>query len=349
MKGRSCLTNLIFFSDKVTHLVDGGETVDVVYLDFDKMFDTISHSILQDRLAAHGLDGWTLQWVKNWLDGQTQRVVVNGAKSSWWLVTSGVAHSSVLGLVLFNIFVDLDMGTECTLSKYVDDTKSHGSFDLLQDRKALKRDLDRLNQWTKDNCMRFNKGKCWVLHLGHSNPMQHYRLGELFSRKKLGVLVDSQLSMSQQQAQVAKKARLRVVVNGVTSSWQSVTNGPPGSVLPPVLFHIFINHLDEGIQCISLQTTLNWVLECWSAGGWEGDAKASGMRLNKAKCQVLSLGHSNPMQHYRPGEEWLKSCLAENNLWLLVASRLDMIQQCAQVAKRSWLLSAIVWPAGPGQ
>ncbi|PKU43302.1 rna-directed dna polymerase from mobile element jockey-like [Limosa lapponica baueri] len=77
MKGRSCLTNLISFYDKVTRLVDEAKAVDVVYLDFSKAFDTISHSIFLEKLAAHGLDGCTLQSVKNWLYGQAQRVVVN--------------------------------------------------------------------------------------------------------------------------------------------------------------------------------------------------------------------------------------------------------------------------------
>ncbi|GAB0203973.1 mitochondrial enolase superfamily member 1 [Grus japonensis] len=76
MKGRSCLTNLISFYDKVTCLVGGGKAVDVVYLDFTKAFDTISHSILLEKLTAHGLDGHILHWVKNWLDGWAQRVVV---------------------------------------------------------------------------------------------------------------------------------------------------------------------------------------------------------------------------------------------------------------------------------
>ncbi|KAK4832463.1 hypothetical protein QYF61_023510 [Mycteria americana] len=82
MKGRSCLTNLTSFCDKVTRLVDEGKAVDVAYLDFSKAFDTISHSILLEKLAAHGLDGRTLRWVKNWLDSRAQRVVVNGVKST---------------------------------------------------------------------------------------------------------------------------------------------------------------------------------------------------------------------------------------------------------------------------
>ncbi|TRZ10607.1 hypothetical protein HGM15179_016504 [Zosterops borbonicus] len=82
-RGRSCLTNLVSFYDQVTRLVDAGRAADFVYLDFSKAFDTVSHSILLDKLAARGLDRSTLCWVRNWLHGQAQSVVVNGAGSSW--------------------------------------------------------------------------------------------------------------------------------------------------------------------------------------------------------------------------------------------------------------------------
>ncbi|TRZ13224.1 hypothetical protein HGM15179_013886 [Zosterops borbonicus] len=82
-RGRSCLTNLVSIYDQVTCLVDAGRAVDVVYLDFSKAFDTVSHSTLLEKLAAWGLDRSTLCWVRNWLDGQAQRLMVNGAASSW--------------------------------------------------------------------------------------------------------------------------------------------------------------------------------------------------------------------------------------------------------------------------
>ena len=75
MKGRSCLTNLISFYDLVTHLVDEGKAVIVVYLDFSKAFDTVSHSILLQKLAARGLEGYALGWVRNCLEGLAQRVL----------------------------------------------------------------------------------------------------------------------------------------------------------------------------------------------------------------------------------------------------------------------------------
>jgi len=209
---RSCVTNLLAFLDQVTECVDRGDAADVVYLDYQKAFDKVPHRRLLAKLEAHGISGKVLQWIKEWLNGRRQRVSLNGELSAWSNVSSGVPQGSVLGPVLFLIYVnDIDEGIRSTMYKFADDTKLVKEISSQNDVKELEEDLVKLENWSDKWQMTFNSSKCKVMHMGRNNPSSEYSIqGEAMAavdqERDLGVIISKDLKPSKQCAEAVKKA-----------------------------------------------------------------------------------------------------------------------------------------------
>ena len=164
---KSCLTNLLEFMEKVSEQLDSGEPVDVIYLDFQKAFDKVPHVRLLAKLEAIGIKGRLFGWIKEWLTGRKQRVVINGMASDWEDVLSGIPQGSILGPLLFIIFInDLELGIKNNILKFADDTKLFGGSGTRENIEKLRMDLLELCKWSEKWQMKFNIDKCKVMHIG---------------------------------------------------------------------------------------------------------------------------------------------------------------------------------------
>ena len=233
LKARSCLTNLLCFFEEITKWVDEGSPVDVIYLDFQKAFDKVPHQRLILKLKSHGMGNSIINWIEQWLtdrrqrvvvDGEVsswksvlsdrrQRVVVDGEVSSWKSVLSGVPQGSVLGPILFLVYInDLEEGVIGKILKFADDTKLFTKTKEIGDKKILQDDIDKLVKWSEKWQMLFNFGKCKCLHIGPGNTtssMTYEMGGTILSttvkEKDLGVTMNANMKVSEQCRIAASK------------------------------------------------------------------------------------------------------------------------------------------------
>ena len=147
--GKSCITQLLTAANYWTSSLESGNSVDILYFDFTKAFDLVSHSRLLEKLEAHGITGKVLTWLRNFLIGRRQRVVLNRYSSSWSSVLSGVPEGSVLGPLLFNIYVnDMPNCVNNPILQFADDVKMFRAIGGAADFQQLQADINSLVDWS---------------------------------------------------------------------------------------------------------------------------------------------------------------------------------------------------------
>lgn len=232
--GRSCMTQLLVCLDEWTATLDKDEPLDTIYLDFKKAFDSVPHERLARKMKSYGIDGKIGVWIQSFLEGRTQRVSVNGHMSKWTEVTSGIPQGSVLGPILFVIFInDLPQAVTSVTRIFADDTKMYATVNTDNDRAKLQDDIDHLTDWSEDWQLKFNAAKCSVMHLGHGNQhhIYHMRDNEGQDRqlettvleKDLGVHVDVKLTFHQHvSTQVGRANRILGMIKRTFASRKSM-------------------------------------------------------------------------------------------------------------------------------
>ena len=213
INGRSTTSQLLIFVDKCADIIAGKGIADTIYFDFAKAFDTVPFRRLKKKLEGYGINGQIGDWVNDFLTDRTQLVRVNGDSSDPVSVLSGIPQGSVLGPILFVIFInDLPDVVNSTMYLFADDTKLMKEIQSPQDVVVLQNDVSEMDCWSKTWLIKFNLDKCHVLTFGKPKSSANiYRLGNHILQRvqmenDLGVSVDSNLSFENHMATKISKA-----------------------------------------------------------------------------------------------------------------------------------------------
>lgn len=215
LRGRSTVSNLVNFNEFITYNMERGNQVDTIYTDYCKAFDRIDHKILLSKLLSLGIRGDLFRWFTSYVLCRSQSVVLNGYSSSWVYIPSGVPQGSLLGPLLFVIFIN-DIGSCLLNSKFLlfaDDMKIFKVVNNTSDAILLQEDLDRLDAYCLANKLELNVSKCFYINFTRKRNIFNFKYrikNSILSRKNsaldLGVLHDSKLSFDQHISHVYDKA-----------------------------------------------------------------------------------------------------------------------------------------------
>lgn len=206
-KGKSTTTNLTEYCSLLRQYLTKGKQVDAIYTDFSKAFDKVDHHLLLFKLQKLGIRGSILSWIKSYLTNRSQIVKFQDRFSYSINVTSGVPQGSVLGPILFAVFINDIASTiqDCHISMYADDLKIFKAIVNETDSLVLQSAVDSLSSWCRLNGMFLNVSKCSTISFSRSNSPNHFNyiimddvLDRKYLIKDLGILIDAKLTFKQQ-------------------------------------------------------------------------------------------------------------------------------------------------------
>ena len=217
--GKSTITALLAVTHDWFQALEAKNDVCSVFFDLKKAFDSVPHQPLMEKLQKYGLDGNILSWISSYLTNRKQHVVVDGATSTDENVLSGVPQGSVLGPLLFLIYIDDVTATtfsdECALNLFADDMLLYKIVKSQQDLEQLQSDIDKIHSWVNSNHLTLNPAKCKFMFVSRRrNPIQPLSLKlnglpleQVENFKYLGVLLSSDMTWSAHVESICSKAR----------------------------------------------------------------------------------------------------------------------------------------------